>query len=153
MTILPARTPVNLNTARAEVIYAAIAGIDMAAAETIVSQRERTPFRTLPDAAKLLVGTELSAEQHSIKTDFFEVRGRLRTPRGAPSWWSPMNERVLPVTRRDPLDAQLEHFVGLARGGSDPLVTIRDAAETLRVTLAIAAAAHPSLAPELGARR
>ena len=82
VTILPARTPVNLNTASAEVIYAAIAGIDMAAAETIVSQRERTPFRTLPDAAKLLVGTELSAEQHSIKTDFFEVRGRLRTPRG-----------------------------------------------------------------------
>lgn len=78
---------------------------------------------------------------------------RLRTPRGAPSWWSPMDERVLPVTPRDPLDAQLEHFVDLIRGGRDPLVTIRDAAETLRVTLAIAAAAHPSLAPESGARR
>lgn len=82
ITVLPARTPVNLNTASAEVIYAVIAGLDMAGAENIVTQRERSPFRTLADATRLTVGTELSAEQHSVGTRYFEVRGRLRTPRG-----------------------------------------------------------------------
>jgi general secretion pathway protein K len=82
ITLLPARTPVNLNTASPEVIYAAVTGLDMAGAENLVTQRERSPFRTLADATRLMVGIELSAEQHSVGTRFFEVRGRLRTPRG-----------------------------------------------------------------------
>lgn len=82
ITLLPARTPVNLNTAPAEVIYASIAGLDMASAKRIVNQRERTPFRSLQDAAPLVAGATLSADQLGTATRFFEVRGRLRTPRG-----------------------------------------------------------------------
>lgn len=99
VTLLPARTPVNMNTASAEVVYAAVTGLDMAGAENIVSQRERSPFRSLADAARLTVGTELSAEQHSVGTRFFEVRGRLRTPRGA------VEEQSL--IQRDGLDVKL----------------------------------------------
>lgn len=82
ITLLPSRTPVNLNTASAEVIYASIPGIDMALAQRMVSQRERSPFRTLADATRLTLGVELNANDHAVATRFFEVRGRLRTPRG-----------------------------------------------------------------------
>ena len=82
ITLLPARTPVNLNTASAEVIYASIPGIDMAQAQRMVSQRERSPFKTLADAVRLTLGVELNATEYGVATRFFEVRGRLRTPRG-----------------------------------------------------------------------
>ena len=41
VTLLPARTPVNLNTASAEVIYAAVNGSTMADAQRLVAARER----------------------------------------------------------------------------------------------------------------
>ena len=82
ITLLPVRTPVNLNTAPAEVIYAAIPGLDMARARRMVEERQRAPFRTLTDATRLTLGTELNAVEHSVGTRFFEVRGRLRTERG-----------------------------------------------------------------------
>lgn len=81
-TVLPARTTVNLNTASAEVIYASISGLDLARAQRIVSHRERTPFKSLSEATPLTAGIELNATDHSVGTRFFEVRGRLRTPRG-----------------------------------------------------------------------
>lgn len=83
ITLLPARTPINLNTAPAEVIYAAVAGLDMAGAQRLVAQRERVPFRNLQDANRLIAGSELSAELHAVATRYFEVRGLLRTARGA----------------------------------------------------------------------
>lgn len=82
ITLLPARTTVNLNTASAEVIYAAINGIDLARAQRLVGQRERVPFKTLSEAMAVVPGVELNATDHSVNTRFFEVRGKLRTPRG-----------------------------------------------------------------------
>ena len=99
ITLLPARTTVNLNTAAVEVIYASIPGIDLAQAQRMASQRERTPFRTLADATRLTVGIELNATDHSIATRFFEVRGRLRTPRGT------VEEQSL--IQRDGLDVRI----------------------------------------------
>lgn len=99
ITLLPARTTVNLNTAAVEVIYASIPGIDLAQAQRMVSQRDRTPFRTLADATRLTVGIELNATDHSIATRFFEVQGRLRTPRGT------VEEQSL--IQRDGLDVRI----------------------------------------------
>ncbi len=82
VTLLPARTTVNLNTASAEVLYAAINGIDLARAQRLVGQRERVPFKTLAEATAVIPGLELNATDHSVNTRFFEVRGKLRTPRG-----------------------------------------------------------------------
>ncbi len=80
VTVLPARTPVNLNTAGAEVIYAAIPGIGLADAQRLVAERERQHFRHLPDAAKFLPSpdTAFGDGTVAVSSRFFEVRGRLR---------------------------------------------------------------------------
>lgn len=80
ITLLPVPTPVNLNTASAEVLYASIPGIEMADAQKLVTQRERTHFATLADAGRLLGADAgaLNAGQHGVGSRFFEVRGRLR---------------------------------------------------------------------------
>lgn len=80
ITVLPARTPVNLNTASAEVIYAVVPGLDLARAESLVAQRAASPMASLPDATRAL-GLEpgaLMGELHAVASRFFEVRGRLR---------------------------------------------------------------------------
>ena len=82
-TILPVRTTVNLNTARAEVIYAAVDGLSMAEAGRLVTERDRSHFRTVSDASKLLGREDLPASAFSpdnvrVGSRFFESRGRLR---------------------------------------------------------------------------
>ena len=82
VTILPARTHVNLNTASAEVMHAAVPGLSMADAQRLVSARERSPFRTV-DEARLAIGADqamFAADQApvSVNTLYFEVRSRLR---------------------------------------------------------------------------
>ncbi len=79
VTVLPARTPVNLNTASALVIYAAVPGISQADAQRLVTARASTPLRTLADAAKLLGSDEgVGGGLAAVASRFFEVRGRLR---------------------------------------------------------------------------
>lgn len=76
----PSATLVNLNTAKAEVIYASVDGISLADAQRLVAERDRSHFRTVTDAAKLL-GREVAAfgtDQVSIASSYFESRGRLR---------------------------------------------------------------------------
>ncbi len=79
VTVLPERRPVNLNTASAEVIYAAVGGISMAEAQKLVSERDRSHFRTLTDASRLTSVPEgFQAGQVSVASNYFEVHGRLR---------------------------------------------------------------------------
>ena len=80
VTLLPARTPVNLNTASAEVIYAAADGLSMADAQRLVAEREQSHFRSLQDAYRLMPQHQaaLTAGAVSIASNYFEVLGRLR---------------------------------------------------------------------------
>jgi general secretion pathway protein K len=80
VTVLPGHTPVNLNTASAEVIYASWPGLGMAEAQNLVAERERSHFRSLAGVTKLLSGGAIapSGREVSIATKFFEVRSRLR---------------------------------------------------------------------------
>lgn len=80
VTLLPARTPVNINTAPIEVIYATVPSLEMADAQRIVTERERAHFRTVADAGKLVgdIAGQFAEGQHSVASRFFEVRGRLR---------------------------------------------------------------------------
>lgn len=79
VTVLPERTPVNLNTASPEVLLAAIDGLDRARAEALASARETRPFRTLDDVRPLLPpSVPLRPNEHSVGSNFFEVQGRLR---------------------------------------------------------------------------
>ena len=79
LTILPQRTPVNLNTASAEVIFAAVPGIDMAAAQKLVRVRAQSPLQKTSDASNIMeLGVNLLDTDFSVYSQYFEVRGRLR---------------------------------------------------------------------------
>lgn len=58
------------------------------------------------------------------------------------SWWTPFQERTIPLERADPLQRQLEHFCAVIRGETAPRVTARDGLQNLRITEAITEAAH-----------
>jgi general secretion pathway protein K len=79
VTVLPsASTKVNLNTAPAEVLYAAGRNLSLADAKRLVAERERQHFRNVSDAGKLVPGAIFDLTTTSVDTQFFEVRGRLR---------------------------------------------------------------------------
>ncbi len=79
-TVLPERTPLNLNTAPAELLVAALPGLDMARARRAVTQRALTPFKSLADARAVLGNTQapLNDAQHTTASRYFEVQGSLR---------------------------------------------------------------------------
>ena len=79
VTLLPVRTPVNLNTAGSDVLMAAVDDLDSASAQKIVQSRESSHFRTLSDAQKLVgESVTLDSSHFSVASGYFEVRGRLR---------------------------------------------------------------------------
>ena len=80
VTVLPGRTPVNLNTASALVIAASTPGLDLEDAEKLVTARARRHFSTLADAKQVLGNATVNFADgsHSITSRFFEVRGQLR---------------------------------------------------------------------------
>ncbi len=82
-TLLPQATPLNLNTAGAETLYAALPGLDLARAQQMVTQRTTAHFKILAEAFK---AAGITADQplapdpnnFSVGSHFFAVRGRLR---------------------------------------------------------------------------
>ena len=79
VTLLPVRTPVNLNTADIDVLTASIDGLDMASAQKIVQSREARHFRTLTEVRDLLgASVDINESVHAVASSYFEVRGRLR---------------------------------------------------------------------------
>jgi len=85
--VLPTRTPVNLNTAGREVL-AAVLAVDSGTAERLVQARQRRPFEQV-DQARVLLQPDavLDPARVSVRSEYFEVRGRLR-----------LEERVLEET-------------------------------------------------------
>jgi general secretion pathway protein K len=80
ITLLPTRTPVNLNTASVQVLYASVPGMSLSNAQQLVQQRERQQWRNL-EAFQKAWGRNTSLEgTHSVNTRFFEVLGQLRMP-------------------------------------------------------------------------
>jgi general secretion pathway protein K len=80
ITVLPGPTPVNLNTAPAEVLAVCLPGLDWSAARALVNQRERGHWTTLEEVRQALgkAGPSIDDQQHSINSSYFEVRGRMR---------------------------------------------------------------------------
>lgn len=100
VTLLPAPTPLNVNTASAEVIAGVIAGLDLGSAKRIVNRR---PYKALQDLRGDIQGEgALDAKRLSVASDFFEIQGRLR-----------MDGRVL--EERMLVQRQNRQVVGLAR--------------------------------------
>jgi len=83
ITLLPVPTPVNLNTAPAEVIYACVEAFELADAHRLVRERNTKHLATLNDARKAaakagMTTAQFNDGQHSVASRFFEVRGSLR---------------------------------------------------------------------------
>jgi general secretion pathway protein K len=80
IVVLPIVTPVNVNTASAEVLVAVIKGNDHATAERLLQVRQRTPFDDLAKftAQVPALAAQVAAAKLSVDSKFFEVRGRLR---------------------------------------------------------------------------
>jgi general secretion pathway protein K len=82
VTILPAVTSLNVNTASAQVLYASISSLALADAQQLVRARENGHWATL-SAFEKAVGTSttlLTPEAFSVNTHYFEVIGKLRMP-------------------------------------------------------------------------
>lgn len=98
ISLLPFRTPVNLNTASVEVVYAAIPSLSMAEARKIVEQRTQAPFKSLSDVGLFMpeISGQLTESQQSVASRLFEVYGRLRIDKTV--------IQELSLVRRDNLD-------------------------------------------------
>ncbi|MCT9813239.1 type II secretion system minor pseudopilin GspK [Acidovorax sp. Be4] len=79
VTLLPMRTPINVNTASAEVIWASVDGLDWAKASQFVQSREASPLRNTADAlTRMGVASDTPSNNLAVSSSFFEIRGRLR---------------------------------------------------------------------------
>ncbi len=72
VTALPGFTAINVNTAAAEVIAAAIDGLDLGGAQLLVAQRDRAYYRSVGDfTVRLPRGAQASAADISVGSDYF----------------------------------------------------------------------------------
>ena len=69
---------------------------------------------------------------------------------GQRSWWEPLESTRLERGEADPLRLQLLHFLRVISGAEPPIITARDALETLRVVAAVKLAAATGDVVELG---
>jgi general secretion pathway protein K len=105
ITWLPSRTPINVNTASAEVLYASVPTLELDGARKIVSERSRQHYKSLADVGNVLPALAglFNEGQHSVASRFFEVTGRLRLADGEQS--TVVMERS--VVQRDGLDVKV----------------------------------------------
>jgi general secretion pathway protein K len=80
---LPRVTPVNVNTAPAEVLAARIASMSTGDAAVLVAARKSAAFRDLTDLAQRMPGKSVSASSSelSVATSFFLVNGNVKMRR------------------------------------------------------------------------
>lgn len=100
VTILPARTPVNLNTAPVEVVYAVVDTLELADAHRLINARSAKHLASLSEAAKA-TGNEqalFNASYHSVSSRYFEIQGKLQVEQTTVQEYS--------VVQRDGLDVK-----------------------------------------------
>lgn len=80
---LPRVTPVNVNTAPAEVLAARIASMSTGDAAVLIAARKSAAFRDLTDLAQRMPGKSVSASsaELSVATSFFLVNGNVKMRR------------------------------------------------------------------------
>jgi len=79
IAVLPEHKSTNINTASAEVLMAAIPGLDRAGASKLVAVRQMQHFRSLEDVKKLLGdGIAINTNEMGVASNYFEILGRLR---------------------------------------------------------------------------
>ncbi|MCR4305303.1 MAG: type II secretion system minor pseudopilin GspK [Gallionella sp.] len=80
---LPRATPVNVNTAPAEVLAARISTLSLSDAAALVANRKTASYRDIADFSLRLQGKPLSvpANKLSVMTNYFLVNGKVRMSR------------------------------------------------------------------------
>ncbi|VWC23479.1 general secretion pathway protein GspK [Burkholderia lata] len=86
VTVLPTTTPVNMNTAPAEVIAALMPGMSVSSAQALVSRRETVFFRNVGDVQLALRGAgapnvTLDSSVIDVNSSYFIVHGRIQHER------------------------------------------------------------------------
>jgi general secretion pathway protein K len=82
VTALPTRTPINVNTASAEVLSALVAGLTSQQAYSMVAKRERTYYRNAQDFQLALPeGLTALSNMVSVSSQYFLVQARVRNER------------------------------------------------------------------------
>ncbi|HEV3429724.1 MAG TPA: type II secretion system minor pseudopilin GspK [Paraburkholderia sp.] len=86
VTILPTTTPVNMNTAPAEVIASIVQGMSLSSAQAFVSRRQTVFFRNLSDVQLALTGAgtaqaSIDSTLCDVNTSYFLVHGRVQHER------------------------------------------------------------------------
>lgn len=86
VTILPTTTPVNMNTASAEVIAAIVPGMALSSAQAFVARRQNVFFRNLGDVQLALQGAgvrqaAVDTTLCDVNTSYFLVHGRVEHER------------------------------------------------------------------------
>ena len=94
--------------------------------------RENPAYPHVPGAAYRIAGTEAALTVPDLT---------VWSHPDEKSWWSPITRRTLPSGDQDTFDAQMLHFLDVIDGAS-PLVSGREALQSLRVIEAIVAAAE-----------
>ncbi|MFN0195018.1 MAG: Gfo/Idh/MocA family protein [Aestuariivirga sp.] len=112
-----------------------------------------------PWSWELTSGETTSYAYPRVATDCYRISGsraslgvptlRMWRHDSAQSWQSPILEERHPVAEEDPLRLQIRHFVEVIRGKSLPVITARDAARTLEVTLAVTKSAQTRTAVDI----
>lgn len=83
LDILPRPTPVNINTASAEVLAACYQDLPLDAARALARSRDQAWFNQVSDVNARLPGTSvpITASNVSVSSNFFEAEGRVRVGR------------------------------------------------------------------------
>lgn len=77
-TVLPVKTTLNVNTASAEALFAAVPELDLAGARRVVLQRASGYFKSTADTFPATGTKPYTTSALGVSTAFFEVHGRLR---------------------------------------------------------------------------
>ncbi|HYW58392.1 MAG TPA: type II secretion system minor pseudopilin GspK [Polaromonas sp.] len=96
ITVLPVRTPINLNSASVEVMAATVPGFTRSDADRVAASRKGTPLQSVADAG---VPVQLINGQLSVVSRFFEFRSALRM--------GPMVMTEQALLQREGLDVRL----------------------------------------------
>lgn len=86
VTVLPTTTPVNMNTAPAEVIASLVPGMSVSSAQALVSRRETVFFRNVGDVQLALRGAgapnvTIDSSLVDVNSSYFIVHGRIQHDR------------------------------------------------------------------------
>ena len=113
VTVLPTVTPLNMNTASAEVIAATVPGMDLSNAQALVARRQTVFFRNVGDVQLALQSAGLPQQvtidttQFDVNTSYFLIHERVQHERAevdrtALVWRDPMTHttRIVHVSEQ-----------------------------------------------------